>query len=1053
MFKENNPNNFNLISNEKDNPGKEKEILLADQSILSQQEKNALEDLATDFFTKYLNKNVEINDSFEAIVYFEEQINSFFKARDKDFDPREEYSGKLRAANKIIVTSLLNFCEHNSQHPNFDYFLKAVRNNFFSSSPSLSSNLDIADKFALTARATRAVENYGQIGGCMADDLVYSLSWEYREKDFAKLLEAFNRSSYAEQFDELHLIKLLAANSAGTGSSQKGLDNLHQLLADMREKTDSALLRWAIDLVEKRVDSEEDNPTLGIVKFSENVGNLRLNESLSEEEKKDSQYIEKLILPDVLVDPNNKIVRVASDTVAIVDHSNMPIKYGLFSEDEFNQKKKTEMGSEISVKDITKLESVLSQPNKINFENLIVYLNHKILIPYCGSDEKKLAKSWSEISDNLSEDDFSDFFNKQKELEMIKDDLLLKRSSIMNEAEEKNLKASENFLDFFKKEISKGVFNSLNSGFQEMIQDFIESYDKEKIELAYSTAVDFVVVLNNLGKNDHGLFIEYNKLRSLHHENFNSAEKQINDLYSKAEKDNYELIQSHYQVLSSICSDPESLLNGIAKKITEIKAALDGDVLKVNFSAYNDLTKDDQIVNFIPEDNSDETILLLKHMHRPDMESYIKDVVGINLKEIPFRYQIYLLKFLSESNEEKIKQTAEFINNAKDGDDKLNKVKSFLSLRVEESDAEKIISIDQKMRDNSSLFFGKVAQIVDLIDKKNEELQNLFFKEKKELNFKVLREKLLEKMHNIIVSFSGDLENNNSDDLKIILDKLENNKIETLFLVSVLESLKNSGDTLDLELIKNISLDIKDYGQDMSEDDKQQVLGIARDNWSDFDNKKMAETVLDGLEKSLVDVKEQKAYILKHQDDVIGFVRFEKTDHDNIYAGSFNVSKDLRGLSIGNVLMEKALMAEGNKNVLEAAVSIKIPAGCSYVEKVGFIADAIIDSYHGSGEKMFSIKLDKNLNQRLNTKNLSEDSLKKLIINKKEIKESLGEPVVVLKFDLVSEMSEYEKALSLFLAESDDQLVKKEEDKYLLTRYFKDKNLPGDVRYLVFEKN
>lgn len=1047
MFKENSGINFEVTKNNEKTPDTTETDFSLEKNILNQEEELNIKELTLNFFNNYLEKGYIDGDSFDAMENLDEEVNSVFKAENKDFDVNEEYGNKLRAANKIVVSSLLDFCEQNQKHPNFNKFLKDVRNYFFSSSPCLSSNLSIEDKFTLSTQATRSVETYGQIGGCMADDLVYSLSWQYQDEQLEEFLESFKKSSAAEKFDQIHFIKVLAANAAGTGSSENGLLNIHKILDGMYQETDSVLLRWAIDLAQEKVRNEEENPSSGIVKFSENVGNLRLNEKLSNTEIEEVENLDRVVLPNTTIDPNNKIMRVAADMLAIVDHSNMPAKYGFFSADEFEQKKTAT--NKISVSSLVKIESVISRPNKINFENLIIFLNDKILSPYYD-DVTALPKAWSEIVPDVSLTDWADFLRQQEELRNLKDKLQLKAASITEDVENKNFEASKSFLSLIKKEID---LENLPDNSKQITKDFLLAYNSENFEAAYSVATDLLSLLR-YQKSNLNLLREYNNLRSFHQKSFASGQGEIENSYVQAEEANKELLNSYYESLSSICSNPDVLLAGVAEKVNSIKNDIKKDTLEVSFGSYDGLPKDKQISNFIPEENNAETILLLKHMHRPDMESYINSNIGINLKEIPFRYQIYLLKFLSESSEELVKEAADFINNAQDEQGKLDRIKSFLSLRVELSDANRLISIGREMKDDSNLIFDKISQIVDLIDKKNEELQSLFFNKNSEINFSVVREKLLEKIHNIILDFSDNLSSEkNPNALENILNKLESSKTETLFLVSVLEALKNSGHDFDLDLIKNINLNISDYGQEISEQDKNQIINIAATNWADFDNKKMVDTVLDGLRESLSGQKEQRAYILKYKETVIGFVRFEKTDHGNVYAGSFNVSKDLRGLSVGNSLMEKALIEEGGKNNLEAAASIKISAACSYIEKVGFVADGLIDSYHGTGEKMFSIKLDNEFNKGLKTKKLSEAELQAKASDYKKINEILGESVIVLKFDLVSQMKDYEEALRLLLAKTDDKLIKEEDNKYLLTRYFQDKNVLGDVRYLVFEKN
>jgi len=443
----------------------------------------------------------------------------------------------------------------------------------------------------------------------------------------------------------------------------------------------------------------------------------------------------------------------------------------------------------------------------------------------------------------------------------------------------------------------------------------------------------------------------------------------------------------------------------------------------------------------------------------------LKEICGVGVEELNLRTQYQFLNFISEYPKGALKNLNEFLNNGVSEHSRADRLRSFLCLELDKNLGDKLVSLGDKFAPpQADLLYSKIAELNDLASKEESELSNLLLKDNKCFNFSSLKSELLRRAQALIIKFSQ-FENDKfkADEVSQIFSELENIKIEIVLFSSLLKSAKEDKQSINLEVIKYLDLRVKDYGEKMTDKDKEEVLSIAQANWSNFGNEKMAQVVIGGLEESLEKDKEQRAYILKYKDEVIGFVRFEKTDHDTIYAGSFNVSKDLRGLAIGNDMMEKALIKEGENNILEASASIKIPAGCSYIEKIGFIADGLIENYHGTGESLFNIRLDKpnNKNYALRVegkeKPLDTASLKEAAQSYEDLDNLIGRESFVLRFDLNSEMDAYQKTLGELLPKVDDSGHKLEDakNKYTLTRYFYDKEEDprGNIRYLAFEKN
>ena len=441
-------------------------------------------------------------------------------------------------------------------------------------------------------------------------------------------------------------------------------------------------------------------------------------------------------------------------------------------------------------------------------------------------------------------------------------------------------------------------------------------------------------------------------------------------------------------------------------------------------------------------------------------EDEILKTTGLHLNNLSFKEQGWFLIYFNQADAEKKEKLLNFISNHKE-----DGIKSFLALETDKQLGEKLLNLSSRLdRDAAAIFFHQLSEMTDLAEKENSELKKLFLKDGEEecsLDWTEIRLGLLRKANEIITNFNQESEGPQAN--RNLLKALENGKAEISLLASVLKEAKKENLNINLETIKNLNLSVKEFNETMPSADYQAVLNMAQENWRSFGNEKMEKTVVSDLEKTLKENINQRSYTLKYKDRVIGFVRFEKTDNNSLYAGSFNVSNDLRGLSIGQKMMESVLAGESENNILEATASIKIPAGCAYVEKIGFVADGIIDNYHSTGESLFSIKLDKEKNKKYGLRSegkeqpIATEDLISAVDDYHYLDNLIGRPSFVLCFDLKTEMEEYNDTLKRLLPRVSDNLKSLEDKKgkYTLTRYFydKEKDKNGNIRYLVFEKN
>lgn len=444
------------------------------------------------------------------------------------------------------------------------------------------------------------------------------------------------------------------------------------------------------------------------------------------------------------------------------------------------------------------------------------------------------------------------------------------------------------------------------------------------------------------------------------------------------------------------------------------------------------------------------------------MQNLLKKDFGVDIQSYSPNIRKNFFDFLNSRSVENVSKLKKFILTYGD-----NGLKSFLVLEIDGNIGEDILKMSARFQEDlqkekGELVFQKIVEIVDLADQENETLNKALGIEGEQLN---LRGQLLEKVRAIIVNFSkafkmsviGQYNKKEKQQLvETLLSDLEKSKTEIILLAAALKS------GVKIEQIKDWEVVEKEHPDD---DEKKEMIAMAERNWDQIKNIKGA--VLDGYKKSLSDDKKRKWYIAKFKGRVASSLGFMPTECGTLYAGSFNVDPEARGLGIGDEMMDSALREESKGHVLEATVSPRIKAGTAYVERTGFVIDGMIADYHQTGEPLFTIRLDNEKNPKYAYRNegkdepIDEEHLKKQCWTHEDITPLIGQESFVLKFDMQKDFERMKKVMQELLVAKNDDMENTEGDnttsKYIITRYFRDKKEKSslaseDVRYFVFEK-
>ncbi len=505
----------------------------------------------------------------------------------------------------------------------------------------------------------------------------------------------------------------------------------------------------------------------------------------------------------------------------------------------------------------------------------------------------------------------------------------------------------------------------------------------------------------------------------------------------------YNKVSSDYGVIYTSSGQVDSFFKLNSENGTNLELK---DILASSHVEWETLEQETQI-NLI-----DNYRALISPAFRAEIEQKFK----IQLKDFDIRTQVQFLNFISRNSEAEIEKVANFINSDETAEMAPMKLKAFLTLEVKNAEGAKILQVGEKLpKEKAEIFFQKISELAALAAKERSELQGLLLKEEREQEIPKIQQELLKRAYTIVEKFSTELSLKQPDDQKVetLLADLEKSKIEIILLAA---ALKNG---VTLEQLEGWEILVK---ENPDEKEQEEMVGITERNWDQIKNIK--DVVVDGLRGIFSDGAKRKWYLVKFQKKVASSMAFRQMETGRVYASSFNVDFDARGLGIGDKMMEIAIVEEAKENVIEATVSPRIPAGTAYVERVGFVINGIISNYRDTGEPLFSIELDNKKNPVYQYRNegkeaaISEETIKKQAWEYDDIEPLIGNDTIVLKFDMQNDFERMRVTMEKLLIAKDDKgeevVGQSKENKYVIMRYFKDKSKDkeNDLRYFVFEK-
>ncbi len=450
------------------------------------------------------------------------------------------------------------------------------------------------------------------------------------------------------------------------------------------------------------------------------------------------------------------------------------------------------------------------------------------------------------------------------------------------------------------------------------------------------------------------------------------------------------------------------------------------------------------IVPFGERDKQKREAMLFQHLHDSDTRAQIESMLNISLEKVPLRSQVYLLRYIAETDPVDFIDIHEAIN--RQGIDQQALLNSFLACAEHDELGETILYF---ARTAPLDVVNRVLREYDSVRQKTDDIEALvttFFKQKnntaidtRQVVQSIIRRCNRELLRVIDRTWAEDTQLQEKD-----LDL----SIDISIFTSLFATIFKGKEVIDIKDVVGLDAE-KTSSTDFSAEEWREMEEIIVANWGT--RGAFGERVIAAF-RAFVEKPERGAdfYTLKKDNHIIAFVRYDRIEtlpdgRTARAAKSLNVSPAYRGSAFSEALFERSLQEENKHvDVILGTVHPSLDAGTHYVEKNSFYIAGVLKNYAGSGEDIFDIRRDPVLREQCTTtdsKKFTADSIRNAFISC----EKSGTRPCVYEGAIIERIQIADTATAVSVVE---RMVA---DGYIGTRYFSD---PSDSthRFYVFER-
>lgn len=350
-----------------------------------------------------------------------------------------------------------------------------------------------------------------------------------------------------------------------------------------------------------------------------------------------------------------------------------------------------------------------------------------------------------------------------------------------------------------------------------------------------------------------------------------------------------------------------------------------------------------------------EEIADVAYLESPPVVGLLDSDLGTDLSSLGQTERRLFLNFAKNKSAADMVPIKKFAH--KYGEDGL---RTFLSLEYDRTLGDKIIGLAETSPRIAAAIFDKYGAVIDATLKVDDYIRQQYGREVNPLIAENVRRRLIKKAKEILETFidqvmeSKTAEGQDGKDAENwIGEQLEGIRADILLLANTYKII-NRERRIPLADIPDLNLETIHPGQTVPADLREQSLKIFRSNRGNYP-KPLAEASQNEFTKALTDNKSEW-HILKHEDQVLAFVRFEERKPGHLYVGSLNVKPDIKGTDLATSFIKELLEEKTNGYVLEAVAWENNPNLPFFIQGLRFQQVGLDPDYLGTGQKFIKLE-------------------------------------------------------------------------------------------------
>ncbi len=408
-------------------------------------------------------------------------------------------------------------------------------------------------------------------------------------------------------------------------------------------------------------------------------------------------------------------------------------------------------------------------------------------------------------------------------------------------------------------------------------------------------------------------------------------------------------------------------------------------------------------------------------------------VFGADLFEVDETARNLFLEFVKRKNVKDIGKISSFSYKHRAGG-----FKTFLSLDQDPTLGNRIIGFsienDQEIVEG---VFEKYSEIVDSAHQIESTLVAEINSGKfSDIDTQEMRKHLMSRAKDVLVDFIDAFEMAKDAGIELstkeIIEKLAKIKADNILLSSALRMMKGRGEQIRLSDIKKLQIDGGLRAEEVSNDDQQEMKRIYAENYTKYP--RLSKKLLEGLEVALKS-NDSEFTMLRYEDNLTGFYRFDPREDGSVYFASFNIDKEFHGSGLGEAVMLEKIDQVAKEKKIHAECAAYARIGANYIERGFYATEA------SSAEEVKTLIIERDeMNQNFETKRMTDGEIAESVVRSKMAGQEFFQ-------------SEDEK-VKIFSAKDNNEFDfgKMIMDGFVLTRYF-ESAVGGESKwYVALEK-